>query len=107
MAALERTRAGLLEFWFGGAFPSEAFNQLGDAEKVIVGLPTRKHIFNDTVISGRGIREQLKTISSVISIFEHNGEYLAGVVSPNASDAVVLGSAKSIDKLVNKHQWRF
>jgi hypothetical protein len=68
-----------------------------------MGLPSKKHMFNDTVVSGRGVREQLKTISSVISIFEDNGEYLAGVVSPNASDAVVLGSAKSIDKLVVKH----
>jgi hypothetical protein len=60
-------------------------------------------MFNNTVISGRGIREQLQTISSVISIFERNGQYLAGVVSPNASNAVVLGSAKKIDVFVNKH----
>jgi len=104
LGALETVRAGMQEFWMGGSFPGEAFTKLGDAEKKVMGIPTKSHMFNETVISGKGIREQMKTISSVISIFEHNGEYLAGVVSPNASDAVVLGSAKGIDALVGKHQ---
>ena len=104
LGALETVRAGMQAFWMGGGFPGDAFTKLGEAEKTVMGIPTKSHMFNETVISGKGIREQMKTISSVISIFEHNGEYLAGVVSPNASDAVVLGSAKGINALAGKHQ---
>ena len=103
MVALEGVRSGMLEFWMGESFPVDAFTALSKAEKDIMNNPKNTHLYNQTVISGRGIREQMNTISSVISVVENNGQYLAGVVSPNASDAVVLGSVKSIDKLVQKH----
>ncbi len=103
MVALESVRAGMMEFWMGGAFPDDAFAALSEAEKGVMNQPKNTHLYNQTVVSARSTREQLNTISSVISIVEDNGQYLAGVLSPNASTAVVLGSVKSINKQVDKH----
>lgn len=104
MTATEALRADVLSFWMGGDFPTNALNALSEAEKTVMNLPKNVHLYHNTVIGGRSIREKMQTISSVTAILEDDGQYLAGVLAPTASSALILGSASTINKQVAKHR---
>ncbi len=104
MTATETLRADVLSFWMGGDFPTKALNALSEAEKTVMNLPKNAHLYHNTLIGGRSIREKMRAISSVTEIFEDDGQYLAGVLAPNASSALILGSASAVNKQVAKHR---
>ena len=102
-AATQTYRAGMMAYWFGADYPTEAEKSLLALEQKIQMLPQQKHLYSDTVVSGNSIREQFKSITSVISIYEDNGEYLAGVVSPSVSAAISLGAVSKLNAAADKH----
>jgi hypothetical protein len=103
LGATQAYRAGISEFWMGGSYPVDLSLALNSAESAILDLPLDSKLYPSTVIAGNSVREQFKTITSVVSIFPNQGEYLAGVISPSVSGAVSLGSVASIESLYGKH----
>lgn len=99
-----KLRASIVEFWFGGAFPTDDFAALSAEEELLKQSSKSTELYKKTVISGNAIREKFKTTSSVISYLDWDGEYYAAVISPSIAGVKKIGSVSDLKKLTAKHQ---